>query len=93
MGPNTTLILLCNVMSLFCDTDGFSGVHHKKDNCGSTAVISKVQQVLKSAKKHLYPDYLILTYATILKKNKLRKGNGGWGDHRDHKLCMSMTIS
>lgn len=72
---------------------GECGVHHKKDNCGSTAVISKVQQVLKSAKKHLYPDYLILTYATILKKNKLRKGNGGWGDHRDHKLCMSMTIS
>ncbi|XP_066158685.1 alpha-1,6-mannosyl-glycoprotein 2-beta-N-acetylglucosaminyltransferase isoform X3 [Euwallacea fornicatus] len=72
---------------------GECGVHHKKDNCGSTAVISKVQQVLRSAKRHLYPDYLTLTYATILKKNKLRKGNGGWGDHRDHKLCMSMTIT
>ncbi|CAG9759284.1 unnamed protein product [Ceutorhynchus assimilis] len=71
---------------------GECGVHHKKNNCGSAAVISKVQQVLKSAKKHLFPDYLILTYATVLKKNKLRKGNGGWGDHRDHKLCMSMTI-
>ncbi|XP_060516144.1 alpha-1,6-mannosyl-glycoprotein 2-beta-N-acetylglucosaminyltransferase isoform X2 [Cylas formicarius] len=71
---------------------GECGVHHKKNNCASTSVISKVQQVLKSAKRHLYPDYLILTYTTVLKKSKLRKGNGGWGDHRDHKLCMSMTI-
>ncbi|KAJ8926888.1 hypothetical protein NQ314_020739 [Rhamnusium bicolor] len=71
---------------------GECGVHHKKKNCESTSVISKVQQVLKSAKRHLYPDYLILTYTTILKKTKLRKGNGGWGDRRDHKLCMGMTI-
>ncbi|XP_050313561.1 alpha-1,6-mannosyl-glycoprotein 2-beta-N-acetylglucosaminyltransferase isoform X2 [Anthonomus grandis grandis] len=71
---------------------GECGVHHKKDNCGSTAVISKVQKVLRAAKRHLYPDYLILTYAAVLKKNKLRKGNGGWGDHRDHKLCLGMTI-
>ncbi|ERL94761.1 hypothetical protein D910_12035 [Dendroctonus ponderosae] len=72
---------------------GECGVHHKKDNCGSTAVISKVQQVLRSAKRYLFPEYLISSYAAILKKNKLRKGNGGWGDHRDHKLCMSMTIT
>ncbi|KAF2885693.1 hypothetical protein ILUMI_20466 [Ignelater luminosus] len=71
---------------------GECGVHHKKTNCESTAVISKVQQVLKSAKKHLYPDYLTLTYTTLLKKTKLRKGNGGWGDRRDHMLCMGMTL-
>lgn len=70
-----------------------SGVHHKKKNCESTAVISKVQQVLKTAKKHLYPDYFTIIYATLLKKTKLRKGNGGWGDRRDHKLCLSMTIT
>jgi alpha-1,6-mannosyl-glycoprotein beta-1,2-N-acetylglucosaminyltransferase len=40
----------------------------------------------------LYPNYLTLTYTTLLKKTKLRKGNGGWGDRRDHKLCMSMTL-
>ncbi|KAG5899452.1 hypothetical protein JTB14_015305 [Gonioctena quinquepunctata] len=71
---------------------GECGVHHKKNNCKSTSVISKVQQVLKSAKRHLYPDYLISTYSTMLKKTKLRKGNGGWGDRRDHKLCIGMTI-
>ncbi|KAJ8983320.1 hypothetical protein NQ317_010859 [Molorchus minor] len=67
-------------------------LHAMKNNCESTSVISKVQQVLKSAKRHLYPDYLILTYTTILKKTKLHKGNGGWGDRRDHKLCMGITI-
>ncbi|XP_056645319.1 alpha-1,6-mannosyl-glycoprotein 2-beta-N-acetylglucosaminyltransferase [Diorhabda sublineata] len=71
---------------------GECGVHHKKNNCKSTTMISKVQQILKSVKRHLYPDYLILTYSTVLKKTKLRKGNGGWGDRRDHKLCIGMTI-
>nr|XP_023022270.1 alpha-1,6-mannosyl-glycoprotein 2-beta-N-acetylglucosaminyltransferase-like [Leptinotarsa decemlineata] len=71
---------------------GECGVHHKKNNCKATSVISKVQQVLKSAKRHLYPDNLILTYSTVLKKTKLLKGNGGWGDRRDHKLCIGMTI-
>ncbi|KAF5278706.1 hypothetical protein FQA39_LY18366 [Lamprigera yunnana] len=71
---------------------GECGVHHKKNNCESTAVISKVQRVLRSAKIHLYPKYLTLTYSSLVKKTKLRKGNGGWGDRRDHMLCMGMTL-
>ncbi|CAG2057897.1 unnamed protein product [Timema podura] len=70
---------------------GECGVHHKKANCESTAVISKVQQVLKYANKHLYPSYLTLTVTNTNKKQKLRKGNGGWGDIRDHQLCVNMT--
>ncbi|KDR14301.1 hypothetical protein L798_11892, partial [Zootermopsis nevadensis] len=72
---------------------GECGVHHKKANCESTAVISKVQQVLKYASKHLYPNYLTLTVTNTNKKQKLRKGNGGWGDVRDHQLCINMTRS
>ncbi|XP_018332311.1 alpha-1,6-mannosyl-glycoprotein 2-beta-N-acetylglucosaminyltransferase isoform X2 [Agrilus planipennis] len=71
---------------------GECGVHHNKSNCLSTAIISKVQQVLKSAKKYLYPSYLTLSYTTVLKKAKLRKGNGGWGDKRDHILCLAMAL-
>ncbi|XP_067012425.1 alpha-1,6-mannosyl-glycoprotein 2-beta-N-acetylglucosaminyltransferase isoform X2 [Anabrus simplex] len=70
---------------------GECGVHHKKANCESTAVISKVQHVLKYASKHLYPSHLQLTVTNGNKKNKLRKGNGGWGDLRDHQLCVNMT--
>lgn len=72
-----------------------SGVHHKKKNCESNQVISKVQQVLRIATKshQLYPKSLTLTVASVLKKSKLRKGNGGWSDVRDHNLCLNVTWS
>lgn len=77
-------------LSLFSD---FSGVHHKKKNCESNQVISKVQQVLRIATKshQLYPKTLTLTVASVVKKSKLRKGNGGWSDVRDHNLCLNVT--
>lgn len=58
-------------------------------------MISKVQHVLRIATKsnQLFPKYLSLTMASNVKKNKLRKGNGGWGDKRDHNLCMNFTLS
>lgn len=81
---------LCACASVFhC-----SGVHHKKKNCESNQVISKVQQVLRIARKsgQIFPKSLTLTVASLIKKTKLRKGNGGWGDQRDHELCMNMTL-
>ncbi|XP_024935688.1 alpha-1,6-mannosyl-glycoprotein 2-beta-N-acetylglucosaminyltransferase isoform X2 [Cephus cinctus] len=71
---------------------GECGVHHKKNNCESNAVIAKVQSVLKAARKHLFPMQLTLTIAAVAKKTKLRKGNGGWGDIRDHELCWNITM-
>ncbi|XP_066595599.1 alpha-1,6-mannosyl-glycoprotein 2-beta-N-acetylglucosaminyltransferase isoform X1 [Prorops nasuta] len=71
---------------------GECGVHHKKNNCESTAVIAKVQNVLKAAHNHLFPSQLTLTVAGLAKKTKLRKGNGGWGDIRDHQLCWNITV-
>ncbi|XP_031625015.1 alpha-1,6-mannosyl-glycoprotein 2-beta-N-acetylglucosaminyltransferase-like isoform X2 [Contarinia nasturtii] len=72
---------------------GECGVHHKKKNCESNQVISKVQQVLRIASKshQLYPKMLTLTVASVVKKSKLRKGNGGWSDVRDHNLCLNVT--
>lgn len=70
---------------------GECGVHHKKENCESISVISKVQKVLVNAGRHLYPTHLTLTFTSGTKKHKLRKGNGGWGDVRDHQLCINMT--
>ncbi|KAG8034004.1 hypothetical protein G9C98_008485 [Cotesia typhae] len=85
--------------SQFCSYDDYNwdwslhGIHHKKNNCESTAVIAKVQQVLKSARNHLFPSQLTLTIAGVAKKTKLRKGNGGWGDLRDHHLCGNITAN
>lgn len=74
---------------------GECGVHHKKKNCESNQVISKVQQVIRLAVKsgQLFPRSLTMTVAGALKKTKLRKGNGGWGDKRDHELCLNMTMT
>ncbi|XP_053670744.1 alpha-1,6-mannosyl-glycoprotein 2-beta-N-acetylglucosaminyltransferase [Anopheles nili] len=73
---------------------GECGVHHKKSNCESNQVISKVQQVLKVARgsQQLFPRSISLTQTSVIKKTKLRKGNGGWGDQRDHQLCFNMTL-
>lgn len=76
----------------------FSGVHHKKKNCESNQVISKVQQVLYIARrsKQLFPRNLVkissISVATLIKRSKLRKGNGGWGDRRDQQHCLNMSI-
>uniref|UniRef100_A0A182W371 Alpha-1,6-mannosyl-glycoprotein 2-beta-N-acetylglucosaminyltransferase n=1 Tax=Anopheles minimus TaxID=112268 RepID=A0A182W371_9DIPT len=73
---------------------GECGVHHKKSNCESNQVISKVQRVLKVARgsQQLFPRSISLTQTSVIKKTKLRKGNGGWGDQRDHQLCFNMTL-
>uniref|UniRef100_A0A2M4AIL4 Alpha-1,6-mannosyl-glycoprotein 2-beta-N-acetylglucosaminyltransferase n=1 Tax=Anopheles triannulatus TaxID=58253 RepID=A0A2M4AIL4_9DIPT len=73
---------------------GECGVHHKKSNCLSNEVISKVQQVLKVARssQQLFPRSISLTQTSVIKKTNLRKGNGGWGDQRDHLLCLNMTF-
>ena len=41
----------------------------------------------------MFPKSLTLTVASLIKRTKLRKGNGGWGDKRDHNLCINMTLA
>lgn len=91
--PNSQRILTIFFLLYFFIFFYFSGVHHKKKNCESNQVISKVQQVLRIATKshQLYPKTLTLTVASVVKKSKLRKGNGGWSDVRDHNLCLNVT--
>ncbi|EDW58385.1 alpha-1,6-mannosyl-glycoprotein 2-beta-N-acetylglucosaminyltransferase isoform X1 [Drosophila virilis] len=73
---------------------GECGVHHKNKNCESNQVISKVQHVLRIARNshQLFPRSLMMTVPSLIKKSKLRKGNGGWGDLRDHELCLNMSL-
>lgn len=68
---------------------GECGVHHK-NNCESTAVILQVQKILQKASSYFYPDSLSVSFSAF-KKKPLKKGNGGWGDVRDHELCMNIT--
>ncbi|XP_059083271.1 alpha-1,6-mannosyl-glycoprotein 2-beta-N-acetylglucosaminyltransferase-like isoform X3 [Tigriopus californicus] len=71
---------------------GECGVHHKKKDCQTSKVVSKVQDILKAASKYLYPMNLVVTKSTLRKKPKTSKGNGGWGDRRDKALCMNMAL-
>jgi len=71
---------------------GECGVHHKKANCNSKAVSEKVKKKIESAKTYFFPKKISVA-KSALKKAKLKKANGGWGDTRDHQLCTNFTIS
>jgi hypothetical protein len=34
----------------------YSGVHHKKANCGASLVMDKVKTIIKSAQEFFFPD-------------------------------------
>jgi len=68
-----------------------SGVHHKKSDCDSNLVMDKVKNILKTASTYLFPAKLSVGRVGLKKKVKLKKGNGGWGDRRDHELCRNLT--
>lgn len=70
---------------------GECGVHHKKSDCETSKVLLKVKSILGSAAEFLFPERLAVVKSTSRKKIKLKKGNGGWGDKRDHALCLNMS--
>lgn len=69
---------------------GECGVHHKKKECQTTAVVKKVHDILNEAANYLYPKKLILMNENKKRRRKLPKGNGGWGDKRDRELCIKI---
>jgi len=71
---------------------GECGVHHKKSDCDSSAALDKVTAIIRSALPYFFPQRLTLVKTLVRKKVKLKKGNGGWGDKRDHQLCHNMTL-
>lgn len=66
----------------------FSGVHHKTKLCDPTTAARTIDKNVERYKAFLYPDNLVVEDLKA-KKLKLKKGNGGWGDLRDHELCLS----
>eukprot|EP00088_Acartia_fossae_P004770 TRINITY_DN12067_c0_g1_i4.p1 TRINITY_DN12067_c0_g1~~TRINITY_DN12067_c0_g1_i4.p1 ORF type:complete len:517 (-),score=99.95 TRINITY_DN12067_c0_g1_i4:174-1724(-) len=70
---------------------GECGVHHKKKDCNSSAVVNKVKFIVDSAKKYFFPESLRVSTRMPRRKLKLKKSNGGWGDLRDHQLCLNFS--
>ena len=72
----------------------FSGVHHKKSECTTAKVVSKVKQILSKAKPFLFPKQLVPKVVAPPKvARKPPKGNGGWGDKRDVDMCLKLSQS
>eukprot|EP00111_Clytia_hemisphaerica_P016308 TCONS_00048294-protein len=79
-------VLLYEVPRIFHVGD--CGLHHKK-KCSSTKdTLNKIKGILERNKDYLYSDRIepYDKHATLT-----LKPNGGWGDSRDHELCMRYT--
>lgn len=69
---------------------GECGMHKKNKNCNPAEPVRVVENLLSTNKKFLFPEKLsILGYPRSLAR--MPKPNGGWGDVRDHQLCISFT--
>jgi len=69
---------------------GECGVHHKGKNCDPQEKVSQIEELLHRNKDFLFPDRLTLNSAGR-PTNRAPKPNGGWGDLRDHQMCIRFT--
>ncbi|XP_043232122.1 alpha-1,6-mannosyl-glycoprotein 2-beta-N-acetylglucosaminyltransferase-like [Amphibalanus amphitrite] len=70
---------------------GECGVHHRGKNCDKFSLLKRVSATLLSASRYLFPPR-ITAYLAITRRLKLIKGNGGWGDPRDHYMCTTLRL-
>lgn len=66
---------------------GECGVHHRSKNCSSQKMVQQAKNVIGSAHSHLFPKSVQVKRG-VQRNLKPPKGNGGWGDVRDHHLCL-----
>lgn len=69
---------------------GECGVHHRSKNCSSQKMAQQARNVIGSARSYLFPKSLQVKRG-VQRNLKPPKGNGGWGDVRDHQLCMNSS--
>ncbi|KAL1435095.1 hypothetical protein MTO96_001638 [Rhipicephalus appendiculatus] len=72
---------------------GECGVHHRSKNCSSQKMVQQARNVIGSARSYLFPKSIQVKHG-MQRNLKPPKGNGGWGDVRDHQLCLrSSSVS
>jgi len=68
----------------------FSGLHAKGKNCNPSDRVQVIEKLLSDNANSLFPDTLLVNgYPNI--PRRVHKPNGGWGDIRDHELCITFT--
>lgn len=65
-------------------------MHKKGKKCDPVPVVSKYETLLKDLSKFLFPEAINKINSPSKKLRKL-KPNGGWGDPRDHQLCLNYS--
>ncbi|XP_046358531.1 alpha-1,6-mannosyl-glycoprotein 2-beta-N-acetylglucosaminyltransferase-like [Haliotis cracherodii] len=67
---------------------GECGMHMKGKSCNPGGKLKKVEELIAKNKQFLFPNVLSVAGDS---RFKLRdpKANGGWGDQRDHEMCLS----
>lgn len=68
---------------------GECGTHIHKKDCKKDTIILKIQELLASDQNKLYPSSIRIIDQPA-GRTKITE-NGGWGDTRDHQLCINMT--
>ena len=73
--------------AVFCFVSFFSGMHVKGKSCNPDGKLKKVLDLIAKNKQYFFPNVLAVAGES---RYKLRdpKANGGWGDKRDHDLCL-----
>jgi len=68
---------------------GDCGVHTHK--CSSQNTANKIKEIFQKAQSSFFPEKMQLT-ENLSRVPKISKPNGGWGDKRDHQLCLLNTF-
>lgn len=69
----------------------FSGVHHRKV-CNEKRDSEKAEVKLQAIKSNMFPNSLRLDLGVYPPASRKKvKAYGGWGDIRDHSLCLSFV--
>jgi len=70
------------------------GVHSKKAaTCDAVSVkVTEIESLLETHKSKLFPESLTVAGYPYT-ADRVPKANGGWGDHRDHALCIQFMAN
>lgn len=67
---------------------GECGLHAKGKNCNPADRVRYIETLLSDNLQYLFPPALVVAgYPNV--PRRVPKANGGWGDIRDHQLCIS----
>lgn len=68
---------------------GTCGTHVRKKVCDVRGEVRTAVTRLSSSKEWLFPSAVVMQ-GSWKNSGKPKKGNGGWGDHRDRELCLAI---